>query len=97
MDNGKLKKKAETVLRQVDDDFIIVPIKGKLAKDGALFQLNKTAADVWSFINSNETEVDFQLILEHISSLYQIDSVLISDDIHDIIDVFLNNELLEHA
>jgi hypothetical protein len=90
------KVKEQTVLRQVEDNFIIVPIAGNLSSKGALFRLNETAADIWKFINENK-ETTIEQVNKYISELYKIDQSAIKEDIENIINTFFEKDLLEEV
>jgi len=94
--NTFFKVKEQTVLRKVEDDYMIVPISGTLSSEGALFQVNETAADIWKFINE-EKETNTEQVNKYICELYKVDALDVQQDTEILINLFLEKHLLEEA
>lgn len=88
------KVAGELILREIENDFIVIPITGELSKKGSLFKLNKSAAEIWEFIYK-KGETNINQINKYICMIYMKKEEEIMEDTHNIINIFIRDGLVE--
>lgn len=68
--NNIYSKKTECVIKEVGNEFILVPITDNIAEMNTMYNLNEMGAFIWSLIDG---EISNQEIAEKIIEEYDID------------------------
>lgn len=72
------KKKSNCVVREVDDELVIVPVRDDLAEMDYLYTLNETALFVWYYIDGKMTP---RAIARELTQKYEVDDKTAEQDV----------------
>lgn len=75
-----MKRKTGFVVEKVGDFFYIYPTGENV--DGKIFSMNDTCKYVWDLLERDQTE---SRIIEAVAAYYKVESVIVSEDIKDIL------------
>jgi len=88
------KKREDIVSRNIADETILVPIRGKLADMQKIFSLNPVADFIWKKLDK---EMPLERILGQIPIEFQVDEETAREDLFEFINDCIAADLLEQV
>ena len=88
------KKREEIVSRNIADETILVPIRGKLADMQRIFSLNPVADFIWKKLDK---EMPLERILDQIPIEFQVNEETAREDLFEFINDCIAADLLEQV
>jgi hypothetical protein len=88
-DTTMLRRKAAVVGADVADDAILLDIDS-----GYFFQLNRTAAKIWAFVEVPQT---LGALTEHMAASYKVDAEICRSDVTEFVADLIERGMLEIA
>lgn len=87
-----MKIKEGFVLRQIADQWMVVPIGGMAEKIHGLIALNETAADIWKILEDDHTADE---VVDILMFSYDYDKDEIKDNVLEFIRTLEENDMLD--
>lgn len=87
-----MKIKANYVLRQVADSYMVVPVGSESAKVKGIITLNETAARIWEELKEETTE---KVIIEKLCQEYDLSEEQMREQVKDFVDLLKEKDFLE--
>jgi methyltransferase-like protein len=95
MERNKIyHKKEEVVSREIAEETILVPVRGKLADMQRIFSLNQTAEYIWENLDGKKKMED---ILKGVLTHFDVSQKEAEKDISEFITELLNANLIEES
>ena len=88
------RKKEEVVSREIADETILVPVRGKLADMQKIFSLNQTAEYIWNNLDGEKKLTD---ILDGVLTNFKVSRDEAEKDISEFINELINADLIEES
>lgn len=89
---GIMKIREGFVLRQIADQWMVVPIGGMAEKIHGLISLNETAADIWKILEDEHTVDE---VVDILALSYEHDRDEIRDNVLEFIHTLEENDMLD--
>jgi len=90
--NTTYRKKDDVVSREIAEETILVPVRGRLADMQKIFSLNPTAEFVWKNLDGKKKLVD---ILNALIDRFDVAKDEAEKDISDFVNELMNADLIE--
>jgi len=90
--NTIYRKKEDVVSREIAEETILVPVRGRLADMQKIFSLNPTAEFVWKNLDGKKKLVD---ILNALIDRFDVAKDEAEKDISDFVNELMNADLIE--
>ncbi len=87
-----MKINQEFVLRQIADEFVLVPIGKTALEFNGIITINEVGAFIWKLLSEEKTTDE---IIESILDEYEIDKAIVDKDVHRFIDYLIENNIIE--
>ena len=87
-----MKIKDGYLLRNIADEWIIVPIGARIHDFNGLMTVNETGAFLWKLLLENRTE---EALISELMSEYDVDAETSKDDVRDFINMLIDGGVLE--
>ena len=88
------KKKGDVVSRDIADETILVPVRGKLADMQKIFSLNPTAEYIWKNLDGKMKLND---ILKDVIAHFDVDQDEAKKDVFEFVNELINADLIEES
>ncbi|MGN1344090.1 MAG: PqqD family protein [Traorella sp.] len=86
-----MKKIKEFILREIADEYILIPTGSTTEQFNGMINLSETAAFIWNHIEEAETFYD---LIDMITSNYDIDRQTAMQDAYEFINHMLMNQMI---
>lgn len=86
-----MKLKSDFTLRNIADDFIVIPTGENCLDFGAVLSLNESGAFLWKQL---QTDIDFDGLCKALMSEYDVDASQADTDVKEFIDILKAHHLL---
>ena len=87
-----MKIKSNYVLREVGDQFVVVPTGVEAIKFNGIITLNKSGKRLFKELQNEVTEV---YLIEYLQTTYEVDEIKATKDVFNFINILKDNDLLE--
>jgi hypothetical protein len=87
-----MKIKSNYVLREVGDQFVVVPTGIEAIKFNGIITLNKTGKRLFKQLQEEVSETN---LIDYLQSVYDVDKTKASEDVLDFINILKDNDLLD--
>lgn len=87
-----MKITKEFILRQIADDYVLVPVGNTALEFNGLVTINELGAFIWNKLQENKTEEE---IIEAILNEYDVDRETVKKDVQTFMNYLLENNVLE--
>ncbi|QNO15555.1 PqqD family protein [Alkalicella caledoniensis] len=85
MDLGRMsiKGKENIILREIEGEYILVPISRNFSNTTSIYKLNKTSVYIWDLIKDNE--VKLTKLAHNFSEKFKVDEETALNDVNDLL------------
>lgn len=82
----------EFVLRKVDGDYIILPVRQNAKEFNGLITVNEVGASLWKMLQEETSE---EKLLQGLLNEYEVEAEVAEEDIQEFLDTLTENGILE--
>jgi len=87
-----MKIKKNYVLKEIADQYVVVPVAEEAIRFNGIISLNKSGKRLWEQLQANKTELE---LIEYLQSVYEVTFEQAEVDVLKFIDTLKANNLLE--
>lgn len=87
-----MKKKKDFVMREIDEEYLLIPANATALEFNGIVTINEVGAFIWEHMDTCATEEE---LLEAILAEYDVEADVARKDLQEFLKVFRNANLIE--